>query len=149
MSAKELAACIDWAAPGFEVVYSVFPGWNFTAADAAAAFGVHGALFIGERRNLDPDGTLSAPDLADFSVTLKEGNGARSDGHARNVLGGPMEALKFLVEELARYPICEPLKAGEVVTTGTLTAAMPVEPGQAWRASFRGIDFAPLCLRTA
>src|SRR4051812_29557102 len=42
-----LLAAVEWIAPGFEIVQSHFPDWKFTAADCAAAFGLHGALVIG------------------------------------------------------------------------------------------------------
>lgn len=86
--------------------------------------------------------------LSAFTVALAGPGGVQRQGHAKNVLGGPLEALRFLVEDLTRFPGCAPLSAGEIVTTGTLTEAMPLEPGQAWTASFAGIDFQPLALRT-
>ena len=59
-----------------------------------------------------------------------------------NVLGGPIRALRFLVEEIARYPVGEPIAAGEIVTTGTLTDAQPVAAGDAWATALRGIPIA-------
>jgi hypothetical protein len=40
----------------------------------------------------------------------------------------------------------EPLAAGEVVTTGTLTPAFPVAPGQQRTATVDGLDLAPRTL---
>ncbi|MCB1503454.1 MAG: hydratase [Hyphomicrobiaceae bacterium] len=146
MTAVELGECIDWVAPGFEVVYSIFPGWEFTAADAAAAYGVHGALIVGKKLDVATARREAFSAISTFEVELRSNKGERRKGHARNVLGGPLEALKFLVEEIARYPICEPLVAGEFVTTGTLTEAMPAHPGETWSAQFEGIALAPLQL---
>ena len=39
--------CVEWIAPGFEIVQSHFPDWKFAAADCTAAFGLHGALVVG------------------------------------------------------------------------------------------------------
>lgn len=52
MAVDDLIKCLDWVAPGFEMVYSIFPNWDFTAPDAAAAYGVHGALIVGEKLNV-------------------------------------------------------------------------------------------------
>jgi len=41
--------------------------------------------------------------------------------------GGPLDALRWLLRERPGG-----LRAGEIVTTGTLTPAAPVEPGQCW-----------------
>jgi len=81
MTKSELMDCIDWIAPGFEVVYSIFPNWAFTAADAAAAYGVHGALILGER--LDVTGTRAErmTELSAFVVKLESDGGARRKGH--------------------------------------------------------------------
>jgi 2-keto-4-pentenoate hydratase len=34
----------------------------------------------------------------------------------------------------------EPLAAGEVVTTGTLTPALPIKPGERWQSVLDGHD---------
>lgn len=146
MNTMDLIECVDWVAPGFEVVYSIFPNWEFSAADAAAAYGVHGALILGEMLNLDGMLSERAAGISKFDVEMVNNRGVSRTGNARNVLGGPLEALKFLVEEIARYPVCEPLHANELVTTGTLTEAMAAMPGEVWNARFHGIDLKPLHL---
>lgn len=144
MTAIDLLECIDWVAPAFEIVFSIFPGWRFTAADAAAAFGVHGALVVGGSLRVGQAKSELAAQLRTFAVELSSDTGVRRQGRAANVLGGPLEALKFLIDEIARYPVCQPLEAGELVTTGTLTEAMAVKPGETWRARFDGIALGPL-----
>src|SRR5262245_36066385 len=54
MDEAALLTCVDWAAHGFELVQSIFPGWKFAAADTVAAYGLHGALLIGERHPVAP-----------------------------------------------------------------------------------------------
>jgi 2-keto-4-pentenoate hydratase len=146
MNVDELLSCIDWVAPAFEIVFSVFPNWSFSAADAAAAYGVHGALVLGSEMILPESRSAHATALSNFTLEMENSRGVRRDGCAGNVLGGPLQALKFLVDEIAQYPMSEPLKAGEIVTTGTLTEAMPAEPGDAWTVGFKGIDLEPLQL---
>jgi 2-oxo-3-hexenedioate decarboxylase len=146
MSEDELFGCVDWIAHGFEIVHSVFPGWTFTAADAVAAYGVHSALLLGDRHAISEKPRRWAEALSSFSVELVREDGVRRLGHAHNVLGGPLKALRFLVDELVRYPACEPLRPGELVTTGTLTEAMPVVVGQTWSTGLRGIDIQGLRL---
>ena len=147
MDDRALLACLGWVAPAFEIVASHFPGWAFSAADATAAFGVHAALLLGERRGVaeDPDGWRAR--LSTFTVALGEAGGVRAEGHAGNVLGGPLDALRFLLRDLAARPELPPLAAGEIVTTGTLTEALPVAPGERWTARFAGSALAPLAVR--
>jgi 2-oxo-3-hexenedioate decarboxylase len=146
MSERELFGCVDWVAHCFEIVHSIFPGWACKAADAVAAYGVHSALLLGDRREISGKPVQWAEALSSFTVELVGDDGTSRSGHAQNVLGGPLKALQFLVEELARYPASEPLRPGELVTTGTLTEAMPVGVGQTWSTRLSGIDIQGLRL---
>jgi 2-oxo-3-hexenedioate decarboxylase len=146
MSENELFGCVDWVAHGFEIVYSIFPGWTFTAADAVAAYGVHGALLVGDRHLVSDQPERWADQLSSFTVDLMRDDGVSRRGHAAHVLGGPLKALRFLVDELGRYTACEPLRPGELVTTGTLTEAMPAVGGQTWSTRLSGIDLQGLRL---
>ncbi len=55
------------------------------------------------------------------------------------MLGGPLRALAHLAGLLAQDPHNPPLQAGEIVTTGTLTRAFPVAPGERWHTVLSGI----------
>jgi 2-oxo-3-hexenedioate decarboxylase len=63
------------------------------------------------------------------------------------VLGGPLSALRHLAGLLASDPFNPPLAAGEIVSTGTLTKAMPIVPGETWTAAPNGIGLDPIRLR--
>ena len=56
-----------------------------------------------------------------------------------NVLGGPVSALRHLVGILGRDPANPPLAPGEMVTTGTLTRALPVSAGETWATELTGV----------
>ncbi|MCB4801661.1 2-oxo-3-hexenedioate decarboxylase [Methylobacterium brachiatum] len=141
MDDAALTGCLAWVAQGFEIVQSLFPGWRFAAPDTVAAFGLHGLLVLGERVRIDPDAAHSWSDgLAGFSVELLRDGVVADRGSAGNVLGGgPLAALRHLVDVLAKDLGSPPLAAGEVVTTGTLTDALPVAPGQVWTARLSGL----------
>jgi 2-keto-4-pentenoate hydratase len=64
-------------------------------------------------------------------VTLR---GQRFVGHGRNVLGDPRLALTWLANELRTLGVT--LKAGEVVTTGTCHAPLPIRSGDRFEADF-------------
>jgi 2-oxo-3-hexenedioate decarboxylase len=138
-----LIASIAWVALGFELVQSVYPGWAFAPADAVAAFGVHGALLIGERYPVgDPADWLET--LAAFTIALECDGDLADRGSAEDVLGGPLFALRHLVHLLADHPEMAPLRPGEIITTGTLTRAHPIAPGQAWTARLSASRFQPI-----
>jgi 2-oxo-3-hexenedioate decarboxylase len=77
--------------------------------------------------------------LSRDGTTIAEGAGA-------NVLDGPVLALGHLVAGLAARG--ERLASGSVITTGTLTDAQPLVPGQTWRTTLEGAPLAGLTLRT-
>jgi 2-keto-4-pentenoate hydratase len=149
MDEAALLACLEWVAHGFEIVQSIYPQWKFAAADTIAANGVHGALLIGPRHPIAPRAGEWLPTLARFDIDLFCDGRHIDRGHAANVLDGPLAALRHLVGLLAHDPVNPPLAAGEIVTTGTLTRAMPVKPGETWSTALHGIPLDGIRLRFA
>ncbi len=139
MDAAALLRCVDWIAHGFEIVQSIFPGWRFAAPDTVAAYGLHGALLIGPRVKVGPDFDSWFAALQTFEIDLQRDGATIDHGRAANVLDGPLHALRHLVELLAADPSQPALAAGEIVTTGTLTRAMPVAPEQTWSTVLHGV----------
>jgi 2-oxo-3-hexenedioate decarboxylase len=146
MDETALLACIDWVAHGFEIVQSIFPGWKFSAADTVAAFGLHGALLIGPRHPIAANAEAWSRTLATFEIDLGREGTVVDHGLAANVLGGPVSALRHLVDILARNQANAPLAAGELVTTGTLTRALPVAPGETWTTELTGLALNGICV---
>lgn len=146
MDERELLSCIGWVAHGYEVVQSVFPDWKFAPSDTVAAFGLHGGLFIGERHQIGDDADKWFAPLSNFAITLRCGDIAEP-GHARDVLNGPLSALKHLVGLLAQDHHNPQVAAGEIITTGTLTKAMPVKPGERWTTELDGLPLAGIDIR--
>jgi len=147
MDDAALLSCIEWVALGFEIVQSIFPGWKFAASDTVAANGVHGALLIGPRHPVQPRAAEWQRTLASFEIELGCDGRMIDRGHGGNVLDGPLSALRHLTGLLAADPLNPPLAAGEVVSTGTLTKAMPVAAGEVWTATPTGIALDAIQLR--
>jgi 2-oxo-3-hexenedioate decarboxylase len=149
MDETALLACVDWVGHAFEIVQSIFPGWKFSAADTVAAFGLHGALLIGPRHPIAAHAEDLSRTLSTFEIDLKRGGTVVDHGRAANVLGGPLSALRYLVDILARDQVNPPLAAGEIVTTGTLTRALPVSAGQTWTTEVTGVALGGIGVRFA
>ena len=147
---RAILAAVEWIAPGFEVVQSHFPEWKFTAADCTAAFGLHGALVVGAPLRLDDANRRAiAERLPVFELCLRRGEDVVDRGVGANVLDSPALALAHLVRALAALPQFPPLAAGEVITTGTVTDAWPVRPGETWRSDYGVLGLASLTLSFA
>ena len=136
---EAIAAALDWVAHGFEIVDSHAAEWKFKVADTVADFGLHGALFIGAPRPVAgiPDVVAT---LSGLEVELSRDGAVIDRGRGSNVLDGPLQAIAHLMRVLAGQDRFPPIAAGEIITTGTLTAAWPVESGQCWTTRLAGID---------
>ncbi len=145
---EALLACIDWVAHGFEVVQCHFPDWKFRVADTIADGGLHGAYVLGPRLDLSGgyEGDL-AGQLSTFRISLARDGAEVARGGGELVLGNPLHALAHLIAVVAKLPDHPRLEAGEIITTGTLTAAMPVAPGETWSTHIEGLPLAGFALQ--
>jgi 2-keto-4-pentenoate hydratase len=138
-SLEQLFACVEWLAPGFEVVQSHLPDWKFNAAQTVADGGLHARLLVGATtpvRSLAASGQQLDEALARAQVKLLCDGAVVEVGVGHQVLDGPLHALLHFVHEQQACPGAPQLVQGDVVTTGTWTDAWPVAPGQAWHAQW-------------
>ena len=147
MSLSQLAGCLEWVAHGFEIVHSHAEGWRFNAPDCLADFALHGRLFVGPRVPVARFADLAA-DTAALRVTLHRDGQAVETGTASIVLDGPLNALRLWVDGMAEHTPAWPIRAGDLVTTGTITDAWPMAPGQHWRTTLSDSRLCGLTLRT-
>jgi 2-keto-4-pentenoate hydratase len=134
-SAASIMQRADVIAHAFEIVQSPYPGWKFNTADAVAAGSLHGLLLLGTPVPLAALGGGLLAAFENFRVSLACDGVVRDRGRGSNVLGSPPKAVAHMVQAIAQRQHLggvEPVRAGEWVTTGTLTAAFPVLPGQTW-----------------
>ncbi|HET8974085.1 MAG TPA: hydratase [Pseudolabrys sp.] len=142
-----LLACISWVAHGYEIVQSIYPDWKFTPPDAVIVDGHHAALLIGARHEIGTNTAEWLRTLASFEIELFCEGKLMDKGHALNVLEGPLSTIRYLMDLLARDPDNPPLAAGEIISTGTLTRALPVKPGETWTTKLKGIALEDISLR--
>ena len=140
-------AATEWIALGFEIIDCVFPGWKFQPADFVAAYGLHAALVVGEPVAVTPD---MIPGLVDalprFTLRLSRNGEVVEEGSGKNSLRSPALCLAELSSAIAKQPGAEPLGAGELVSSGTLTEGKLIAAGETWSAEVEGLDLAPIRL---
>jgi 2-keto-4-pentenoate hydratase len=139
----ELLACIEWMAHSVEIVQCHHPNWRVTIADCTADNGLHGRLVLGMRVAVTEIPAL-AEKLPTVEAKLLKGDQLVDQGVGANVLGSPLLALAHLVELLRKQPEAPSLAAGEIITTGVLTDAHPVAPGEIWRTELDGLPLVGL-----
>lgn len=131
---------IAWYAPSFEIVCCHFDGWKCTSPEFAADFSLHWRLVVGTPVPVDAASldTL-ARQLGACAVTLSKDGAVMDRGRGSNALDHPALALGFLANILARQPAFDALAAGEIITTGTLTNALPIRAGETWQSRYEGL----------
>ena len=138
---------VEWLALGFEIIDCPYADWKFHPADFVAAYGLHAALVVGEPRPVTAE---NIPELVEqlpkFRVRLAKDREVVEEGSGRNSLRSPALCLAELASVMATQDGAEPLAAGNLVSSGTLTESTPIQPGSTWTASVEGIDLPTLTL---
>jgi 2-keto-4-pentenoate hydratase len=143
----QILRSIEWFAPSFEIVDCHFDDWKFKSADSAVDQSFHWRLVIGTPHPVAGlDTAKLAAQIRDCRLALSCNGEIRDNGVGSNALDHPALALAFLVDILARQPQFPPLAAGEIITTGTLTAALPIHAGETWTSTISGLPVEPLTL---
>jgi 2-keto-4-pentenoate hydratase len=144
--ASALAAC-DWLAVGFEIIDCPYPDWQFQPSDFVASFGLHAALVIGERVPVRPDIISQLVEqLARFKVKIFKAGEFVEEGTGKNSLKSPALCLAELAAAIGRRFPEDPLSAGEIVSSGTLTAGHLTAAGDEWKVELEGLALPSLTL---
>lgn len=148
IDAKAALECADWLAIGFEVIDCPFPDWKFQPSDFVAYYGLHAALVVGERVHvrLEMISTL-VDELARFKVRVSKNGEFVEEGSGKNSLGSPAVCLAELGTAIHRQFPNEPLRAGELISSGTLTPGHVAQRDDEWKVEVTGLPLPALRLR--
>jgi len=148
LDAAAALQAIDWIALGFEIIDCPYPDWKFQPGDFVASFGLHAALVIGDRLPVRAEQIPNlAEELTRFKVRMSKNGEFVEEGSAKNSLRSPALCLAELGAAILRRTPDEPLAAGELVSSGTLTAGHLVQSGDRWTAELEGLALPPLTLQ--
>jgi 2-keto-4-pentenoate hydratase len=155
----EVAAATAYVVAALEIVDSRIAGWDIGIVDTIADNGSSGLFVLGDRRQ-----ELGRLDLAGCAMTLRrvasgggDGAGGAGGGHGTGGLGGargsdgevvstgtgasilghPLAAVAWLAAAVRDHG--RPLRAGEVVLSGSLGPMVTVAPGDSFVADITGV----------
>ncbi len=129
---------VEVALPALEIVDSRIAAWDIAFTDTVADNASSGLFVVGaDGRGLDD----VKPREVVMSLTINDEE--RSAGTGAACLGDPLEALRWLAVQAARFG--DPLRAGHLILSGALGPFVPFAPGDRVTASISG--FAPLTVQ--
>ncbi|HEV8412958.1 MAG TPA: fumarylacetoacetate hydrolase family protein [Bryobacteraceae bacterium] len=129
-SRQEIAAAVKGVLPGIEIVDSRFDDWTTIGAPSLIADNACNAAWVKGSVMTD----WQKIDLAAQAVRLTVNGKLLREGTGSNVLGHPLNALEWLVNNLSARGLG--LKAGQYVTTGVTTEVYMAERGDRITADF-------------
>ena len=138
----EVMAAVDTLHPAIELPDSRFDDFSKVGAAQLIADNACAHYFV--LGSAAPE-RWRCEDLAQHSVIGSVAGKLRREGKGANVLGDPRAALTWLANELSRLGIV--LAAGQVVTTGTCLAPLPVGPTDHVFADFGALGSVELRFR--
>ena len=121
-----------YIAPAVELIDSRFHGFSFTLQDAVADNSSSSRFIIGERFYSPEDF-----DLKLMGMVFKQNGEVVATGAGAAVMGHPARAIAWLANRL--YKVGQSIQPGEIVLSGSLSAAIKIEPGDHFSAEFDGI----------
>jgi 2-dehydropantoate 2-reductase len=145
-AAGALKAC-EWIAFGFEIIDCPYPDWQFQPGDFVASLGLHAALIVGERKPVTADQIPALIEqLPAFKVRMSKNGEFVEEGSGKNSLRSPALCLAELATAVVKRGQ-PPLGAGEIISSGTLTAGHLLNKGDTWTAELQGLSLPHLRLR--
>src|SRR5690625_67743 len=129
VTTMDVLKATDVIVPALEIVDSRIKDWKITLADTIADNASSGLYVLGERVK-----KLSDIDIKQIGMALYKNNELQNTGVGAAALGNPATCVAWLANKLAIYDIT--LKAGEVILSGALSAAINAKPGDEFYAKF-------------
>ena len=132
VTAADVLRATDCVLPCFEIVDSRIQDWKIKIQDTVADNASCGVLTLGGRRKSPRD-----IDLALAGMVLEKNGEVISTSTGAAVQGSPVNAVAWLANTLGRLGI--PLKAGEVILSGSQSPLVPVKAGDSLVCSVGGL----------
>ena len=129
VSASDIAAAAAYAVAAIEVIDSRIANWRIGLLDTVADNASSGGFVLGRVRM-----ALDRFDPAAVRCVFEHNGVVAAIGGGATVLGSPLASAAWLANELIGRGVA--LAPGHVILTGSLTAAVPVGPGDTVTATF-------------
>jgi 2-oxopent-4-enoate/cis-2-oxohex-4-enoate hydratase len=129
----DVLAATESIMPCFEVVDSRIENWNIKIQDTVADNASCGLFVLNEEAAVDP----RTIDLSTCGMVVEKNGSTVSTGAGAAALGSPVNCVAWLANTLGEFGI--PLKAGEIILSGSLVPLEPVVAGDVMNVKVGGM----------
>jgi 2-keto-4-pentenoate hydratase len=129
VTALDVILATDYVVPALEIVDSRVKDWKIQLQDTIADNASSGLFVLGDKRV-----AVDQLDLAQIGMAFYKNDQLVNTGTGAAALGHPAMCVAWLANTLSEYGIA--LKAGEVILSGALSAAVNAEKGDRFHARF-------------
>ena len=126
---EDVRQATDYVIASIEIVDSRIKDWKIKLEDTIADNASCGLYVLGEKKL-----KLDDVDLKSVTMQLLRNGEVVNEGKGTDVLGDPAICVAWLANKLFEYGIT--LKAGEIILSGALSAAVVAEPGDDFTVRF-------------
>ncbi|MEH7388526.1 fumarylacetoacetate hydrolase family protein [Bacillus sp. JJ1521] len=132
VTALDVLHATEYIVPALEIVDSRVKDWKIKLADTVADNASSGFYVLGGKPTKVED-----IDLELIGMTLSKNGELSNTGVGAAALGNPANCVAWLANKLSEFDI--PLRAGEVILSGALSAAIEAREGDSFTARFAHI----------
>jgi len=132
VTVADAIAAVGFVLPALELIDSRIRDWKIGLADTIADNASSGGVVLGSN-----PAALSAVDLRLAGCNLHKNGALAGTGASGAVLGSPVKALAWLANTVGARGV--ELEPGQVILPGSVTASIPVGPGDTVTATFAGL----------
>jgi len=132
VSTLDVLQATDYIVPALEIVDSRVKDWNIKLPDTIADNASSGLYILG-----DQPVPVSKYNIKQIGMALYQNGKLCNTGVGAAALGDPAYCIAWLANKLSKFNIT--LKAGEVILSGALSAAISAEQGDYFQARFANL----------
>lgn len=132
ISTLDVMRATDYVIPALEIIDSRIADWQIKLPDTIADNASSGLYVLGGKPT-----PIHRYDLKQLGMVLYRNGKLANTGVGAAALGNPAYCVAWLANKLSEFDI--PLKSGEIILSGALSAAVKAEPGDFFHARFANI----------
>ena len=135
ITVEDVLAATDHVLPCFEIVDSRIEAWKIRIQDTVADNASSGMFVVGREPVLP-----SNVDFYSCGMVVEKNGEIISTGAGAAALGSPAYCVAWLANTMGGFGI--PLKAGEIILSGSLVPLEPIVPGDRMKVTIGGVGIA-------